>query len=89
MDQKISELFENAVNPELLGIVISNSADKDRISKVRIRPVLIREQILYQVSEYKGTKVFHTNLGKEELLDRLPDWFEGLFHQAEITKKEK
>lgn len=85
MDQKISELFENAVNPELLGIVISNSADKDRISKVRIRPVLIREQILYQVSEYKGTKVFHTNLGKEELLDRLPDWFEGLFHQAEIT----
>lgn len=87
MDQKIYELFENTVNPELIGIVISNSTDKDKLLKVKIRPVLIKEEILFQVSEYIGTRIFHTNLDKAGLLNKLSEWFEGLFHQAEITTK--
>lgn len=89
MDQKIREIFNVSVNPDLINIVISNSADKEKLIKVKVRPVLIKEDILYQVSEYIGVKVFHTNMTDEELSNKLPDWLDGLLHQVEITTKKE
>ncbi|MGF7146055.1 SAM-dependent methyltransferase [Anaerotaenia torta] len=89
MDNAIIKVFNEALDIDLLQIIISNSADKDRMIKVRIRPVVIKEELLYQASEYIGQQIFHCNYGKEELLDKLPDWFEGLFRQAEITARKR
>lgn len=85
MDQQITLLFENTLNTELIGITISNSSDKEKIKKVKIRPVLLKNELYYQISEYIGDKVYHSNVNKEELINTLPKWFEGLFHQAEIV----
>lgn len=84
MDTAIRELFEETVNADLISIIISNSSDKEKISKIKIRPVLIKEGLRFQASEYIGVKVFHTNYTGESLLDKMPDWFSGLFRQAEI-----
>jgi SAM-dependent methyltransferase len=84
MDQQITVLFEKMVNSDLAGITISNSSDKDKVKKIKIRPVLIKNELYFQTSEYIGDKVFHSNLNKEEIINTLPEWFEGLFHQAEI-----
>lgn len=84
MEISIKKLFEETVNSDLISIIISNSSDKEKISKIKIRPVLIKEDINFQVSEYIGVKVFHKNYTRDGLLDKLPDWFGGLFHQAEI-----
>lgn len=87
MEQQISMLFENMVNSELIGITISNSTDKDKIKKVKIRPVLIKKELYYQISEYIGDKVYHSNVSKKELIASLPKWFEGLFRQAELVSQ--
>ncbi|HWT74915.1 MAG TPA: SAM-dependent methyltransferase [Mobilitalea sp.] len=87
MDISIVKLFEETINWELNSIIISNSTDKEKISKVKIRPVLIKEELHFQASEYIGEKVFHTNYSKEELLAKLPDWFEEIFKQAEIVTR--
>lgn len=85
MDDIIKKTFENTINNELINIIVSNSSDREKVTKVKIRPVKIKDIVQYQASEYIGDKIFHTNYVREELIDKLPDWFEGLFRQAEIT----
>lgn len=85
MDAIIGNIFDEMINKDLIGAVISNSSDKERIAKVKIRPVLIKRELLFQVSEYIGQQIFHHNYTKEELVSKLPEWFEGLFRQCEIT----
>lgn len=84
MDNAIIKIFEETVNQELKNIVISNSTDKDQMSKVKIRPVLIKEKLNFQVTEYIGNQVFHKNYQRAELIENLPNWFDHLFRQAEI-----
>jgi len=90
MDSAINKIFVETVNMDLVSVVISNSTEKEKITKIKIRPVLIKEELYYQASEYIGEKIFHNNYQKDELLIKLPSWFGGLFRQAEIvTKKGK
>jgi SAM-dependent methyltransferase len=88
MDIAVKNIFEETINRDLLSVVISNSTMKEKITKVKIRPVLIKEELFYQASEYIGDKIFHNNYKKDDLLDKLPSWFDGLFRQAEIDTKQ-
>lgn len=83
MDERIREEFERYTDEGLEQIIISNSSDKT-ISKIKIRPVLLRNELLFQTEEFRGTQVFHTNVTAEQLSGQLPLWFEGLMHQAEL-----
>lgn len=88
MDIAIKNIFEETINEDLENVVISNSTDKSKMIKIKLRPVMIKEELYFQASEYIGEKVFHNNYLKEELLIKLPDWFDGLFKQAEINTKQ-
>ena len=85
MDEAISRVFDEMINKDFIGAVISNSSEKDRIAKIKIRPVLIKSELCFQASKYVGQQIFHHNYSKEELSEKLPEWFEGLFRQCEIT----
>ncbi|NLC19885.1 MAG: SAM-dependent methyltransferase [Clostridiales bacterium] len=87
MDQQITLLFEEFADSDLISITVSNSSDRDRIKKIRIRPVLIKKKLYFQISEFIGNKVYHTNVDRQGLIEALPDWFEGLFRQAEIESE--
>lgn len=88
MDNAINEAFKNTLNNDLVNIIISNSSSRELISKIKVRPVMLKGGRFYQISEYKGEKVYHSNYKEEELLALLPTWFEGLFRQVEITTKQ-
>lgn len=87
MDNKILNIFAETINEAMISVIISNSTDKDLVTKIKIRPVMIKGELCFQASEFRGEKVFHSNYTKEELLNKLPVWFEGLFRQAEIKTR--
>lgn len=87
MDHQITLLFEEFADSDLISVTISNSSDKDKIKKIRIRPVLIKKKLQFQISEFIGSKIYHTNVDRQELIGCLPNWFEGLFRQAEIESE--
>lgn len=87
MDTAIRDLFNKTINENLINVIISNSTDKSRIAKIKIRPVMIKNKLFFQTSEYIGPKVIHSNYLKEELLEKLPEWLDGLFKQVEISTK--
>ena len=85
MDQEIRKSFEQAIAENIVGVIISNSTNKEISTKVKIRQVLLKEELYYQISVYKGKQIFHSNYSGEELLNQLVHWFDGLYRQAEIT----
>lgn len=98
MHQLIKRI-ENSLNKDLLGITISNPRKAGEIRRYVIRPVLIREKLMYQLAAYTATQVFHENLTGGQLCGRLseilPDYKQVLMQtasadiQALINKKGK
>lgn len=84
MDNKIREIIEEYCDDALSQIIISNSKHPEECKKVAIRPVMLKGELHFQASEYKGDKVYHENFTAGALLDKLPDWLEECFRQVEL-----
>lgn len=83
----IEELLDRAVNEELIQIIISNARNKEKITKVKVRPVLLKGKLLFQETAYIGTQVFHENYEKETLIQRVVSYLSGDFRQCEVESE--
>ncbi len=83
MDE-LRELFRQVLDENLIRIVLSNTRDEAQGTKVKIRPVIIRGVLSFQETLYRGTQVFHSNFGKDEMSHRLREYMERLFRQAQV-----
>lgn len=84
----IEELYDKCLNAELIDLTVSgkrNKADSDAPSKVKVRPVLIKENLEFQVSSYIGTKVFHKNYSAEEVRAVITAYLDNDFKQAQFS----
>lgn len=68
----------------ILGATASNPRDREKIQKLRIRPVLKKEELLYQAERFVGTKAYHQNFHPDELPDLLADAMTADFRQLEM-----
>lgn len=82
---KLREFFRQLPDQNIIQITLSNTRDAEKASKVKLRPVLIRGRMCFQETLYRGAQVFHRNLEREELEERLTGYMEGLFRQAQIS----
>ena len=83
MDELLKVLQET-INQDLFQIILSNTRDANQATKVKVRPVKIKEQLLFQETLYRGTQVFHQNFSEKEMVERIQNYLEGLFKQGEI-----
>ena len=67
MDQRIIDVLLCILNIDLVQIVYSNSSNKDVCQKVKVRPILIKDALNFQASEYRGQKVFHENFTEDTI----------------------
>lgn len=89
MDQNILKVIRDNLNIDFIDMVISNPPKNSELIKVKVRPVLLKGNLLYQASEYRGKQIFHINYKKEELLEKLPDWLENNMKQLVMICKIK
>ena len=82
---EVRTLCEEQIGKELYQIIISNPKNTTDISKVKIRPVILKNSIVFQVTEYKGTQVFHENYEKASLIDKIEEYLKDNFKQMELT----
>ena len=69
--KNINEYLEKQINEDLIQVVLSGKRKGNGPSRIKVRPVKLKEQICYQASATEGTKVFHKNYNREELIDYL------------------
>ena len=87
--KECGNIFRQVLNRELLQMTLSNTRDADRAVKVKIRPVLVKGELLFQETLYRGTQVFHSNFIGSELANKLDEYMESLFRQAQINCEEE
>ena len=79
--ENLRDFLEETIGEQLIQAVLSGSKDSSGPSKVKIRPVELKGEILYQASETVGPKVLHKNYKKEEICAFLLQQLNGSFSQ--------
>lgn len=85
--EELKILLQKILNKDLQQIILSNSRNPEQIQKVKIRPVLIRDELLFQETRYKGTQVFHENYTAAQMTDGICAALQEQFRQGEFTAK--
>ena len=82
--EKLREKLNQYINVYLKEMIISNARNKDGITKIKVRPILLKQDVVYQVSSFKGKQVFHENVDAEVLAERCEKWIQNDFGQMEV-----
>jgi len=90
MDE-LKKLLQESLDGNLYQITISGrrslSSKSGVAAKKQIRPVMVKGQLLFQVSSYVGKQIFHQNLTAAEAVDRLREDMLKDFKQMQIDTK--
>ena len=90
MEEKLVEALNRIVTEGLISAVISNKRAKAyEVDKIKVRPVKIKEEVLYQVSSFVGQKVFHKNVTADELKIALAGELTENFSQGQFVGEEE
>lgn len=81
---ELKEFLEKNIDNDFRRILISNARKKEGTSKMQVRPVLVREQVCYQVTRTEGTKEIHKNFQKEDLIRYLCQEMTENFRQLQL-----
>ena len=85
--EELKILLQKILNKDLQQIILSNSRHPEQVQKAKIRPVLIRGELVFQETAYRGTQVFHENFTAEQMTDRICLALAEQFRQGEFTAK--
>ncbi len=66
----MDKLAEDILNEQLEQIVLSAPRNGQNIFKIKIRPVKIKDVLMFQETCYRGTQVLHHNYGRSEMKAR-------------------
>ena len=83
MDMELQKLATDLAAEGGLKGTFSSSTD-EAVAKVKVRPVSIKGETLYQFEEFRGTQAFHKNVAAPDLEAALMEYLDGRFHQAEL-----
>lgn len=86
--EELSKLLSELLDENLYHIIISNPRNKDGAFKIKIRPVLIKDELLFQETVLEGTKVYHENRKKQEAIHKIITYMEN-FKQLEAETLER
>lgn len=89
MNEQLKVLLQDTVDSGLYQIILSNPRNRGEsfAAKVKIRPVMIREKLLFQETVYQGTKVFHENHDNTVIIERIEERIAHEFRQCEVEHK--
>lgn len=88
MDE-LNRLLEEIINEKLIQVILSNSQDKTYGDKLKLRPVMLRGELMFQSTRYAGTQVFHLNHSRQEACVLIGELLQGKFRQCEIQAKDR
>ncbi len=88
-DTKIKEFIEDFLDDKLVRIILSGQIEKSEFTKVRIRPVSVKEHQGFQAEEFIGSQVFHKNLDKDTAAGYICGLLGTAFRQAQIESRDE
>lgn len=75
-------------NERLYQMILSNPREKDGISRIKIRPVMVKQELMFQETCFQGTQVFHKNYQAGDMVSLVERYMEDKFRQLEAWHME-
>ncbi|NBH73154.1 SAM-dependent methyltransferase [Clostridiaceae bacterium] len=85
--ETLESMLDFFLDEHLQQLVFSNPAGKDGLSKVKVRPVMLKGELKFQAEELSGKQAFHHNLSGEEAKEYAKGLLTGKFRQAEASSQ--
>ena len=85
--EELRKLLVECLNIDFLGATLSSPKDKDGVSKIKVRPLLKKGNLVFQCELFKKNQAFHENYEAAEAVDALASYMEGFKQMQMETKK--
>lgn len=82
--EELMQILSDTLNRGLYQMIISNARKKEEAFKIKIRPVMLQGEIVFQETIYRGAQVFHANYKDTEIISRIEKYIAEDFKQCEI-----
>lgn len=81
---ELNELLDKFINRDLVDIILSNPKNKEAASKIKVRPVELSGELMFQATSYVGAQVFHENHSEPVIRKKLSDWMVNDYKQGQF-----
>ena len=85
--KEIRNILDQSLNIDFLGATLSNPKEKGGVQKVKVRPILKKDTLLFQCEEHKNNQVFHNNYEASQAVDILAHYMHQ-FKQMQMETKQ-
>ena len=77
MDE-LRKLLQENLNIDFISATLSNPRNKDAIQKVKVRPILKKDTLLFQLESFQNNQAFHENMEVEKACEKLLEHMENM-----------
>lgn len=84
--RQIQELLDKTIDKDFHSAVISNPVEKGGVTKVKVRPVLKKGELLFQCESFRNNQAFHKNLTAKECKKELYQYMQQMKQMQLETK---
>ncbi len=86
--EEIRAVLEQCFTIDFISGTISNPREKDGIIKVKIRPMLVKEKLVFQFEMFQNNQAFHENIDASEAVLKVCRYMEQFKQLQMMTKTE-
>lgn len=84
---ELRDLLQDNLNIEFRSAVLSSPRKKDGPSKVKVRPLLKKQRLMFQIETFQNCQVFHQNVDAREACVLLEEYMENMRQMQMETAK--
>lgn len=85
--EEVKNLLKECLTIDFITAILSNPKTKDGIKKVKVRPIIRKETLLFQCEAYQNNQVFHTNCDAADASELLYEYMQE-FRQMQLETKQ-
>ena len=71
-------LLQDNLNIEFISATLSNPRQKEGTVRVKIRPMLKKDKLFFQLESLRNHQAFHQNVGPEEAIELIMEYMENM-----------
>lgn len=82
---EVMEFLEKVMNENLVDMILSGAKRAEYPSKIKVRPVIMKGGLFFQVTRYEGKKVLHENMDGVEARQYVADAAVNCYKQTQVV----
>ena len=82
--EELYKLLQESLNERLYQITAGGPRKKDGAVRLKLRPVMIKDELCFQLESYRGNQVFHRNVSAAEAMEEMGKAMEDSFRQLDV-----